>query len=271
MELTPGYQFEKRGELNLIVVSYFQNLENQCNKQNVHAPCAGQDTKDSERYMSCLVAAVHVAFVGWCQFRASSCVPAACMLALCSLPSSLHIMAPRGWPSDVYQRDEPKSGKPSAPRPPLPPQPPIRRPAAAFPKPPQPPPPRTLRADVRAWEAERAVMQTTRPKGVPAPPAVKATTSKASPSSEGLPLAPSIPITSAAKATTTTAPTLRPEPLFLVGTAMVTERELPLAHRINTLLRCPVSEFPDACPADIWRMISSNRWSWHGSKCTCAN
>ena len=69
---------------------------------------------------------------------------------------------------------------------------------------------------------------------------------------------PSIPIAPAAKATTTTAPTATTEPLFKVGTAMVTERELPVAQRINTLLRCPVSEFPDACPVDM-ALISSKK------------
>ena len=32
---------------------------------------------------------------------------------------------------------------------------------------------------------------------------------------------------------------------------MVAERELPMAHRIIHMLRCPVSEFPDVRPPDI--------------------
>ena len=80
--------------------------------------------------------------------------------------------------------------RPPSPRVPVPPKPqPVRRPAAHAPLPPVPPPPRTLRADIQAWDAERAARDTARPKGVPAPPLVKATTSKASASSEGLPLA----------------------------------------------------------------------------------
>ena len=35
------------------------------------------------------------------------------------------------------------------------------------------------------------------------------------------------------------------------GAATVTARELPVANRINHLLRCPVAEFPDECPWDM--------------------
>ena len=88
------------------------------------------------------------------------------------------------------QEREASAPRPPSPRAPAPPKPPpVRRPARMFLSRPQPPPPRTLRADIQAWDAERAAMGTTRPKGVPAPPLVKATTSKASASSEGLPLA----------------------------------------------------------------------------------
>ena len=172
-----------------------QNLDRQCSKKHSHAPCAGRDTKESERYTSALVSAVHNAFGGFCQLRDSSPSPAACAHAVCLPPlSSFSAMAPRGFPSDVYglggKSGKPPAPRPPSPRPPTPPKPPaVRRPAASVPQPPKPPPPRTLRADIRAWDAERAAMGTTRPKGIPAPPLVKTTTSKASASSEGLPFA----------------------------------------------------------------------------------
>ena len=173
-----------------------QNLDRQCSKTHVHAPFAGRDTKESERYTSSLVAAVHSAFAGWCQLRVRPSVPAACVRAsAASLSASFAARTLRGYPSDVYGLGGAKGGKPPAPRPPsprppTPPRPPVvRRPAASVPKPPQPPQPRTLRADIRAWDAERAALGTTRRKGIPTPPLVKATTSKASASGEGLPLA----------------------------------------------------------------------------------
>ena len=66
--------------------------------------------------------------------------------------------------------------------------------------------------------------------------------------------APSIPETYAAKSKETLAPPspwVPAERRYGVEGAMVTERELPVAHRIVQLLRCPVSEFPDKRPPDI--------------------
>ena len=118
-----------------------QNLDRQCSKKHDHAPCAGRDTKETERYTFAFVSAVHSAFCGWVQLRTRSpsaaCVSAACALVL--PPSAA--MAPRSQPSDVYNIGGAgsKSGRPPpprapSPRVPVPPKPPlpVRRPAAHF-------------------------------------------------------------------------------------------------------------------------------------------
>ena len=51
------------------------------------------------------------------------------------------------------------------------------------------------------------------------------------------------------------------------GAATVTARELPVANRLNHLLRCPVAEFPDECPwdmtPDIWASLLTARQQIH--------
>ena len=151
-----------------------QNLDRQCSKKHDHAPCAGRDTKETERYTFAFVSAVHSAFCGWVKLRTQSpsaaYVSAACALVL-PPPAA---MAPRSQPSDVYNIGGAgsKSGRPPpprapSPRVPVPPKPPlpVRRPAAHVPLPPVPPPPRTLRADIQAWDVERAAKEGDAPEG----------------------------------------------------------------------------------------------------------